>query len=204
MAYEKFQKAPNDNLLAQVSLNVKEAMGIATRAKALLKELIELKDRFKRITEEVLPELATQTDGQTEFMINGEKIKIVDIVRASFPSPNTKDPELKKNRSRILQWLDEKNYGAIVNREFRIFLGRKDTAEAQKIQAFIQDNKLPGGSFHSIHHMTMNKFAKECLEGGVDLPDFFKVQQVKQAKLPAAYKVPWGTIKSPGSDEDED
>jgi hypothetical protein len=203
MAYEKFQKAPNDNLLAQVSLNVKEAMRIATRAKFLLKELIDLKAQFKHITEEVLPELATQTDGQTEFLISGEKIKIVDVVRASFPSPTTKDPELKKNRSRILQWLDEKNYGAIVNREFRIFLGRKDTAEAAKIQNFIKDNNLPGGSFHSIHHMTMNKFAKECLEGGVDLPEFFKVQQIQVAKLPPAYKVAWSDIKSPGSDDED-
>jgi hypothetical protein len=202
--YEKYQQAPQDNVLANISSNAREAMRLAVEAKKLLAQLVEIKSKFKRITEEVLPALALETDGQKEFLIDGKKIKVQTLITANCPAPTATDPELKKRRSRIFQWLDEKNFGKIINREFRIYLGREEKEQMEKVSQFVKDNKLAAGHHHAIHPATMNKFAKECMKAGVDLPDFFQARSVEVAKLPSEFKVQWAKISASGVEEDED
>jgi len=204
--YSKYHQPPQDNVLAQISLYSKEAMRLAVEAKSLLKQLIAIKAKFKHITEEVLPGLAQQTDGQKEFLIEGKKIKIPTVITANCPAPTTKDPDLQKRRVRIFEWLDAHNYGKIINREFRIYLGRdeKDREQAKLVAEFVRDNSIPAKHHHAIHPMTMNSFAKQCMEAGVDLPDFFNARSFEVAKLPPEFSVKWSQIHGGGGDAEEE
>lgn len=204
--YSKYQQAPQDNLMAEIATNSKEAMRLAVEAKSLMRQLSDIKVKFKRITEEVLPALQEKTNGQKEFLVETKKIKFPTVITANCPAPTTKEPELQKRRVRIFQWLDEHHYGKIINREFRIYLGReeKDREQAKLVQEFVRENSIPSKAHHAIHHSTMNSFAKQCMEAGVDLPDFFQARSFVVAKLPPEYNVKWSQIGSASSEDGDD
>lgn len=196
------EEVPSD-LLAQITHHCGNVLRLAVEAKRLIKELKQVQAQFTHLTEGVLPELMKQA-GMTSFNVRGTPVAIKEVVTASCPAPGNQDPEEQKRRVRILRWLDEKGYGKLVTREFKVFFEKSPAsqAKADELQKFLREKKAGFTNNSTIHPQTMNAFAKRCLEEGIELPEDFHLHQHEVASLPKEYKIKWNDLNSNTASED--
>jgi hypothetical protein len=167
----------------QMMVTAAQAEAVAEEIERLEEQLANTKAMYRTLTEQVLPEQMEAAGFKEITTLSGTKIKVQELVTGSCPVPSTRDPELMKRRSRIFKWLDDNGYGKIISRELVV-----DFDRAQAEQALVLETKLREQAFqvhrqYNIHPQTFNKFVRELLADGKDLPEDFSVHRRNVAKI---------------------
>jgi DNA-binding protein H-NS len=149
----------------------------------LERQLKEKQEELRQVSETVLPELMEEIGLKEIVTLNGTKIKIQELVTASCPAPSTRDPELMKRRSRIFKWLDDNGYGKLISRELKVEFDRSQVEAAVELEKRLRGEKYQVQRQYAVHPQTFNKFARDMLADGKELPEDFKIHRRNVAKI---------------------
>lgn len=172
------------NILEQIEEGVTLAARLTLEVEELSAKLKDASGRLRQVMEDTLPNL--MEEGESELFRSaktGVEVKIEEKIVLNCPAASTRDINLIRRRARIFSWLDEHGYGNLINRELRLVFGKHDEAMAAKVEGYLKGEKLPVSRNFSVHPSTFNKFGKECLAAGIDLPEDFGLTILRKAKI---------------------
>lgn len=170
--------APSRDALAEVSQLAARQIELEDAISATEDRLKELKEDLARVRDTDLP-LALSEHGLSEIsMLDGSKVKVQDIVRASITAANS---------AAAFSWLDAHGFGDLIKHEIKASFGRGEAEVAEKaIAALLAAGAEPEGK-RSVHPQTLSAFVREQLEAGVDIPrDLLGVFVGRSAKITRA------------------
>lgn len=175
--YSDFKDGPGDNVLARISglaLDQKEAEAEVARCEEALKKAQE---KLRDIAEHQLPALMDEAEVKECVTKDGIKVKIVEKIRGSIPATTAE---------KAFAWLEDKGFGKLIKREFKIEFGKGDEAWAKKFEADLRKRKKPlkFDIKRGVHPSTLASFVTEQLQEGVDIPlDTFGVYRQRSSKI---------------------
>ena len=168
-----------DNSLGMLRSLAGEQRALEQDVARLERELVEAKERLRQVSEVRLPE-AMEELGVPEFStIDGLRIKIKEVVRASMGSG-----ELEK--SRALDWLEQNGHGKLIKRVLEVPFGsgQDQYDRARGLQADLLDKGLHASFERKVESSTLRAFVTEMLAQGRDIPlDVFKVLRQRRAQI---------------------
>lgn len=171
------------DLLSRISVAGEQQLQIANEIEDLERQIKEKKFELQTVSETTLPALMDEA-GMKEFTtLSGIKIKVQEQVTASCPAPSTRDPELMKRRSRIFKWLDDHNYGKLISRELVVDFDRAQAEKALELEKQLRGEKYNVKRQYNIHPMTFNKFVRDLLSDGKEVPEDFHVHRRNVTKI---------------------
>ncbi len=171
------------DLLTRISVAGEQQLQIVDQIEDLERQLREKKDELQTVSETTLPALMDEANLKEFTTLSGIKIKIQEMVTASCPAPSTRDPELMKRRSRIFKWLDDHNYGKLISRELKVEFDRSQHEAALLLEQQLRGQNYAVQRQYNIHPQTFNKFARDMLADGKELPEDFKVHRRNVTKI---------------------
>ena len=152
-----------DNLLSSLRalvLDLKEAQSVMAKAED---HFNTAKAAVKRIVEKELPELMDEA-GQSEITtLDGYKVTVKEIVRASIKV---------SDQPRAFGWLIKNGHERLIQRQFTFkFANNQDKAAVAFEQAVLRLDELPDyDDKKAVHASTLSSFVKTELEAGRELP----------------------------------
>lgn len=167
----------------QMMATASQAEAVGNEIERLEAELEKQKGIYRQLTEQVLPEQMEEAGFKELTTLSGTKIKISEMITASCPAPSTRDPELMKRRSRIFKWLDDNGYGRLITRELVVAFDRANAAQALELEKKLRDEKQQVQRRYNIHPQSFNKFVRDLLADGKDVPEDFSVHRRNVAKI---------------------
>lgn len=171
------------DLLSRITVAGEQQVAIMNEIDELERQLKEKRFELQTVSETTLPALMDEA-GMKEFTtLSGVKIKVQELVTASCPAPSTRDPELMKRRSRIFKWLDDNNYGKLISRELVVDFDRTQSDAALELERQLRSDKYNVKRQYNIHPQTFNKFARDMLADGKELPEDFHVHRRNVTKI---------------------
>ena len=172
-----------DTSVKAISRLAIKQLDLQAQVEAAEEALDNLKAQLKQVSELDLPNLMSEC-GMKEFKLdNGASIKVKKVYGASIKV---------ENRDAAFAWLVEKGHEALIKTDVLVEFG-KGKAERAEAQKFLDDLKKDGFEAdlkEGVHAQTLKAFAREQIEAGEALPEFFTVFQgeVAQVALPKAKK----------------
>ena len=164
--YSGEQTENDPNILHQLHQLVLTMMELKIEDERLEEELKTATKQRREYEENLIPALMTE-NGIDDITIGGFKLKLVNIIRASFP----RDPE---KREQALSWLKETGNDGIVKQEFKINYGRGDALWAESFVRLLKQERIADhaivGQNTTIHPSTLKSFLGEQLRLGVEVP----------------------------------
>ncbi len=136
-----------------------------------------LKEKRKKIAEELLPDQMRQVGLKLIQLNDDTKIQLSDFVDARIKDPQT-----------AFDWLRDTNNDSIIKNQLSITLDRGQDDVAQKIQDLIEESfSVPVDAKISIHHATLKSFCRDALDNpelAESLPrEAFGIYQGTRAKI---------------------
>jgi hypothetical protein len=175
-AADAFQEVPADKLTIIRGL-AEEMRVIESRLEKWATEAKKLQQRYNDISGNHLPELMKEV-GMSEFKLaNGDIISVGDFVSASIPSKSAIDdadadnrPLLEDRRKRAIAWLTKSGGAALIKTAIKATFGKGQSKAATKFYKEISKAGFEATLDESVHPQTLNKFIKECIAEGIDVP----------------------------------
>jgi hypothetical protein len=181
--YASYETKTSDGLLQRIVATASQQEAILDEIERLEEQLKNTKDVYKTLSETALPALMEEA-GLKEFTtLSGAKVKISELVTGNCPAPSTRDPELMKRRSRIFKWLDDNGYGKLISRELVVEFDRSQAEQAKILETKLREQAFDVKRQYNVHPQTFNKFVRDLLADGKDLPDDFSVHRRNVAKI---------------------
>lgn len=158
----------------------------------LKEELAKQEERRLNLQREVLPELMQTADVTRVTLGNDWELTLGDIFHSSLPSKSaierTKDDDerysLEQRLKEGLSWLRKHKAGDLIKNTIKFDLGRGQDKVKAQILALAKKLKLPVTHSETVHPQTLNKFLRETLANGKDIPmETFSVFSGKEASL---------------------
>lgn len=173
--------------------DAKEAVVAATdaqlrRLSTLAKSLLEYEEVIQEMTEKLelkqlkldelkrrlLPDLMRDI-GVSEFKLtSGAKVTIRELIQANIKV---------ENQPKAFAWLRENKFDSLIKNEVVAHFGMKEDKKALKLLRELIKKGYDSTHKESIHAGTLKVFAKEQLEAGNPLPDFFEIFEYREAKV---------------------
>ena len=142
-------------------------------------------ERLQQVRDQLLPDLMEELGLENFKTKSGLKIEVKKTITAS--AGGKKDPG---RFAKVCAWLKEHGHGRLVKRAVGLSFGVGEESEATAFVDAINDisNRLgkPIMDEAEIHPMTLSSFVREQLEAGVDIPDYFNIHRIRQAKVEQA------------------
>lgn len=170
-------REPSDNELKSVVGLAREQYQLERDIEKLEEQLKEKREQLKNVAERELPQLMTEIGLSGYTLKDGTQLALQETVYAS----PTKD-----NLPAVHQWLEEHGSGDIIKRKFVIQFNKEDERWAKKFQRDLDQRKRPLDTTvdRAVHPQTLQKFVRESLVAGVNLPeDIFGIYKKKTTKL---------------------
>jgi hypothetical protein len=158
-------------------------------------DIIALKhkqDRYTALEMTILPE-AMSAAAMASFALgeSGWNIEVDDFVRGSIPSQSSIDeadgPDreaLVNRRAAALKWLRLNKADSLIKNKLTAEFGKGQDKAAKEFTKQIEKAGYPAKCEESVNFQTLNKFLKEELEKGNEVPkDTFALYMGKRAKL---------------------
>ena len=101
--------------LESVSSLLQEQLKIETEIEIAELELQNKKEKFRKLSEEIIPSKMTELGMTSTTMLDGSKVDVVENIYVSIP----KDPD--KSRA-CYNWLEDNGLGDIIKNQVGIFL----------------------------------------------------------------------------------
>lgn len=151
-----------------------EAQEAVNRAE---EQLEKARERFKNLSENVLPELLDGAQIPKLTLPGGVELEIADLVTGSIR---------KGREAEAFEVMEKMGHGDIVKRFFTIKFGRGDQSWARKFAADLRrrKKKVNCQETQKVESATLAKFVRDRLKEGRELPDScFSIFQRRVAKL---------------------
>lgn len=164
----------NDELLSVTGLVI-EMQARETEIKKLETELSSVKERYRRLSEELIPETMGELGLQSITLDDGTQVKVTDFFSGKIP-------EEKKDFA--FAWLEDNGYSDLIKDDFSVKFGKAEHEEAELLADVLTDRGLAFSRKVHVHPMTLKSFIRELYDGGKSLPEEgFDVFIGKKTKL---------------------
>lgn len=141
---------------------------MARRAKELEKEvedseaeLKKLKEQYRKLTEEAIPEALTSLGMKSFKMDDGSSIEVKAFYSASIT---------EAKRSEAFQWLRENGFDDIIKNTISVRFGRNESELAEKALTMLRSAGYPVEQSEKVESMTLKAWVKEQVEKGREFP----------------------------------
>lgn len=126
------------------------------------------KERERKLSQEVIPAILNECNLSEIVLKNGKKITVQDCVKASITLDNKKLAFINMVKAEENLGLDEKQALQNINSLFKSHL---EIEINEKAMQYLLDNDITYDTKRDIHWATLNKYCKEHLEAGQNIPD---------------------------------
>lgn len=140
---------------------------LAKRAKTLEKDIEDnetvlknLKEQYRKVTEEALPEALTGMGMKKFVMEDGSSIEIKPFYSASIS---------EARRAEAYAWLREHGFDDIIKNTVSVRFGRGEDELCTRLLNLIRQNGYPADQAEKIEPMTLKAWVKEQIERGNEL-----------------------------------
>jgi hypothetical protein len=167
--------APPDAVTKRIANLASEQLRFARLIAAAEKDLAELNESFKEISERLLPDAMAEA-GVTAFeLTDGSKISVKPFYGASITA---------ENQAPCHAWLEENGHGSLIKKGVSVDLEKGDTESFQSVTESLDELGVGYKVKEGIHASTLNAFVKDQVQSGVDFPmEMFKVFTGRKAKI---------------------
>ena len=125
-------------------------------------ELKDIKDKVRKMSEEIIPEAMQQLNLQQLKLDNGVKISIVDNVYAHIS---------EEKKPKAYDWFRGNGLGSIIKSEVGVQFDKTQDSDAVALKERLISEGLPVTHKESIHPSTLKSTIKELVQKGIDVPD---------------------------------
>jgi len=139
---------------------------LARRAKSLEKEIEDseetlkgLKDKYRKITEEAIPEALAEMGMSSFRMEDGSSIDVKPFYSASIT---------EARRAEAYEWLRAKGFDDIIKNTVSVQFGRGEDGKAGNLIQEIREKGMIPEQAEKIEPSTLKAFIKDLVEQGVD------------------------------------
>ena len=144
--------------LESVSSLLQEQLKIETEIEIAELELQNKKEKFRKLSEEIIPSKMTELGMTSTTMLDGSKVDVVENIYVSIP----KDPD--KSRA-CYNWLEDNGLGDIIKNQVGMSFGKGENEDAKKDLGFIPEVKV------SVHPSTLKATVRQLVKDGRSVPD---------------------------------
>lgn len=195
---ELAQQQADPKKIAEVLKLAQEMYNLQRETGQMMVLLKAKEDRLDVLETTLVPE-AMSAAGMSEHQLgdSGWSVEVEQIVRASIPSETaiekTDGPErelLVNRRTEAMKWLRENNADSLIKNKVVAEFGKGQDKAAEDWAEKINKAGYPAQRTESVHPQTLNKFLKEEIEKGKQVPtETFALFNGKRAKLTPPKKV---------------
>ena len=173
----------DDNELKTLSENITRFLRIGGMIGNTEERLRKLKEQYRQLSEEDLPQKMTELGMQDLRLEDGSRITI-DMFYATRINKN--------NRDAAHAWLREQGHGDIIKNQVSVSFGKGEDDTALETMALLKEFLQKDGNTptqkESVHPSTLKAFVKERIESGdnaftPDTQKLFSVYQGKRTKI---------------------
>ena len=169
----------DDNELKTLSENITRFLRIGGMIGNTEERLRKLKEQYRQLSEEDLPQKMTELGMQDLRLEDGSRITI-DMFYATRINKN--------NRDAAHAWLREQGHGDIIKNQVSVSFGKGEDDTALETMALLEKEGLFPDQKESVHPSTLKAFVKERIESGdnaftPDTQKLFSVYQGKRTKI---------------------
>lgn len=126
-----------------------------------------ISERYKRLTEEEMPELFSEIGISSLTLSSGEVIGVTTSIHCGIPA---------HAKEQAFKWLEENKHGDLIKNELKIKFGRNEGNMVADIKSKAEELGLRLEEKRDVHSMTLKAFVKEQMRQGTELPnDLFGV-----------------------------
>ena len=161
-----FEKDAEAFQVADNSLSSLSALG--RRAKEIEKEIEEqdsllkgLKEQYRKLTEETIPEAMTELGMKKFTMDDGSEVSIKPFYSASVT---------EARRAEAFQWLRDNGFDDIIKNTVSVRFGRGEDELCARLLNLLGSNGYPADQAEKIEPMTLTAWVKEMVERGNEFP----------------------------------
>lgn len=161
-----FEKDAEAFQVADNSLSSLSALG--RRAKEIEKEIEEqdsllkgLKEQYRKLTEETIPEAMTELGMKKFTMDDGSEVSIKPFYSASVT---------EARRAEAFQWLRDNGFDDIIKNTVSVRFGRGEDELCARLLNLLGSNGYPADQAEKIEPMTLKAWVKEMVERGNEFP----------------------------------
>jgi hypothetical protein len=138
------------------------------------------KQMIKQIEETDLPDAMTACGIETFTLDDGSKIEANQMVVGSIP---------ESRRDEALAWLREHGHGDLIKGQLTVLVPREKSEMSAEVIQQLKDMGLEVESKETVHPQTLQKWAREMLADGEDIPaSLLGLYVGRRAKLTAPKK----------------
>ena len=169
----------DDNELKTLSENITRFLRIGGMIGNTEERLRKLKEQYRRLSEEDLPQKMAELGMQDLRLKDGSRITI-DMFYATRINNN--------NRGAAHAWLRQQGHGDIIKNQVSVTFGKGEDATALETMTLLEQEGLFPAQKESVHPSTLKAFVRERIESGdsaftVDTQKLFSVYQGKRTKI---------------------
>lgn len=167
--------APPDLVTRRIANLASDQLRVGRLIAAAEKELAELAEEFREISERLLPDAMAEA-GVTAFeLTDGSKITVKPFYGASITA---------ENQTPCHAWLEENGHGSLIQKVASVTLPKGDTEAQAEFFGHVKEMGLDSKTKEGVHASTLNAFVKEQVQAGADFPmELFKVFTGRKAKI---------------------
>tara|TARA_R100001143_G_scaffold62089_1_gene64496 strand:+ start:629 stop:1210 length:582 start_codon:yes stop_codon:yes gene_type:complete len=169
----------DDNELKTLSENITRFLRIGGMIGNTEERLRKLKEQYRQLSEEDLPQKMTELGMQDLRLEDGSRITI-DMFYATRINKN--------NRDAAHEWLRQQGHGDIIKNQVSVSFGKGEDDTALETMTLLEKEGLFPDQKESVHPSTLKAFVKERIESGdnaftPDTQKLFSVYQGKRTKI---------------------
>tara|TARA_X000001382_G_scaffold9305_1_gene6618 strand:- start:4 stop:558 length:555 start_codon:yes stop_codon:yes gene_type:complete len=150
--------------LESVSSLLQEQLKIETEIEIAELELQNKKEKFRKLSEEIIPSKMTELGMTSTTMLDGSKVDVVENIYVSIP----KDPD--KSRA-CYNWLEDNGLGDIIKNQVGMSFGKGENEDAKKLEDTIKDLGFIPEVKVSVHPSTLKATVRQLVKDGRSVPD---------------------------------
>lgn len=152
-----------------------KALELSDEIEGFENTLKNLKDEYKKIIEQDIPDLMSQFGVDSLKLSSGATISIHDNIFCSI---------IKEKENEAYEWFNNEGHSSLVKHEVSCSFGKGEDDVAKKLYKELSESGFKVNDKKSVHWQTLNAFVKEQLSKGLSLPDdLFSIFQGKKAKI---------------------
>ena len=169
----------DDNELKTLNESITRFLRIGGMIGNTEERLRKLKEQYRRLSEEDLPQKMAELGMQDLRLEDGSRITI-DMFYATRINKN--------NRDAAHEWLRQQGHGDIIKNQVSVSFGKGEDDTALETMTLLEKEGLFPDQKESVHPSTLKAFVKERIESGdsaftPDTQKLFSVYQGKRTKI---------------------
>jgi hypothetical protein len=155
---EKLKALPKDEQVRALTKLAEEQLALQTVIKEIEQTLEKRKERFRQVSEGLLPDLMNELGVATLTLTNGLKVKDSQFIDARITDPAAYD------------WLEANDNAEIVKMTMSFAVRRTDKRRLQPLVDLAAQMDVEINFKEAVHHMTLKSFVGEALKNGMEIP----------------------------------